>query len=419
MNSSPEAGYPKQNARLYLDLSVFWFAISFLWAGMIAIIIQRKVEDFTGEQKDLYLGWSLALGAFISTVVVIVVGTLSDRSRWNWGKRRPYILLGSVLSVPALLWLAQVQSIAALLGAFCLVQFWVNVATSPYQAMIPDMVPKSRQGRAAAYMGLASLLGQLGGLILCGLLIDRPGGLWLIELTFSALIFAAMLYTVFRLPEVTAARNPAPHLGFGAALVESFRINPREHPDFFRLIVSRFVINTGFYTAMAFLLYYVGDTLKAAQPVEVFTRLAVVTTISGLLGIFPAGIMSDRISKKRVVYASMGITAVAALIFVLTRSIAVAFGAAFVFGAGFGAFMAVDWAFATNLLPEKDEAKFMGIWHVAFTVPQIVAPLIGGPVAYAFNHSVAPGFGYRVVLFLVVGYLLLGTALIRPIRERV
>jgi MFS family permease len=418
MNSTPNSTYPKQTSRLYFDLSVFWFAISFLWAGMIAIIMQQRVEDFTGTQKDLYLGWSLALGAFISTIVVIIVGTLSDRSRWNWGKRRPYILLGTILSVPALLWLASVQSIAALLGAFCLIQFWVNVATSPYQAMIPDLVPKARQGTAAAYMGLASLLGQLGGLILCGLLITKPGGLWLIEIVFSGLLFAAMVYTVLRLPEATAADNPATHLRFGAALIESFRINPKEHPDFFRLIISRFVINTGFYTAMAFLLYYVGDTLRAAHPVEVFTRLAVITTISGLLGIFPAGIMSDRVSKKRLVYVSMAITAAAALIFVLTKSIPVAFGAAFIFGAGFGAFMAVDWAFATNLLPEKDEAKFMGIWHVAFTVPQIVAPLIGGPVAYYFNQTVAPGFGYRVVLSLVVIYLLLGTVLIRPIKER-
>jgi len=410
--------YPGQSARLYFDLSVFWFALAFLWAGMITIVIQTLVKQMAGAQKDLWLGWTLAAGALISTVVVIVVGTMSDRSRWMIGRRRPYMIVGSILSVPALLWLARVGSIPVLILDFCLIQFWVNVATSPYQAMIPDMVPKERQGTASAYMGMASLLGQLGGLILCGMLIMRPGGLGTIMTTLSVLLVGTMAYSVWRLPEPSAAANPAPRIGLRETLMESFRVSPREHADFFRLIGSRFVINMGFYTATEFLLYYVTDTLHAAKPVETVTQIFVITTISGLIGNIPGGVLSDRISKKRVVYASTAITAVAALVFLLTSSIRVALGAAFIFGVGFGAFMAVDWAFATNLLPDRDEAKHMGVWHVSFTVPQVVAPLIGGIVAYFFNRQVGPGFGYRAVLFLVIVYLAVGTAMIRPIRER-
>ena len=410
--------YPAQSARLYFDLSVFWFALSFLWAGMITIVIQTLVKEMAGSKKDLYLGWTLAIGAFISTVIVIIVGTMSDRSRWSMGRRRPYMIAGSLLSAPALLWLAVVGSIPLLILDFCLIQLWVNVATSPYQAMIPDMVPRERQGTACGYMGMASLLGQLGGLILCGLLITRAGGLWMIVIVLSALLVATMLYSVLRLPERSAASNPAPQIGLGETLVESFRVNPREHPDFFRLIASRFIINMGFYTATEFLLYYVSDTLRAPRPVDTVTEIFVITTVSGMLGTFPAGKLSDRVSKKLVVYISAAITSVAALIFLLTSSIEVALGAAFIFGAGFGAFMAVDWAFATNLLPDRDKAKYMGVWHVAFTVPQVVAPLIGGIVAYFFNQHVGHGFGYRAVLFLVLIYFGLGTAMIRPIKER-
>jgi len=201
-------------------------------------------------------------------------------------------------------------------------------------------------------------------------------------------------------------------------VAESFRVSPKEHPDFFRLIASRFVINMGFYTATEFLYYYVRDTLRAPNPMATVTLIFVITTISGLIGNFPAGILSDRVSKKLVIYISTSITAVAALVFLLTSSIPVAFGAAFIFGAGFGAFMAVDWAFACNLLPDCDEAKHMGIWHVAFTVPQVLAPLIGGVLAYVFNLHFGQGFGYRVVLMAVIVYLAAGTAMIRPIRER-
>ncbi len=425
MEASGRAGevvaqaYPNQTARLYFDLSVFWFALSFLWAGMITIVVQTLVENMAGAKKDLWLGWTLALGALISTVVVIVVGAVSDHARWRVGRRRPYLIAGVVLSVPVLLWLACVRSLAALMVDFCLIQFWVNVATSPYQALIPDMVPKERQGTASAYMGMSSLLGQLGGLVLCGLLITRPHGLWAIAATLSGMLLVTMVYTVWRIPEGSAAGNPAPRLGLIGTVRESFRVSVREHADFFRLIGSRFVINLGFYTATEFLLYYVGDTLGAPHPKATATLIFAICTVSGLLGNFPAGILSDRISKKRVVYASCALTGVAALVFLLTSSIRVALGAAFIFGAGFGAFAAVDWAFATNLLPDRDEAKYMGIWHVAFTVPQVVAPFVGGMVAYFFNQHLGHGFGYRVTLFMVLIYLAIGTAMIRPIRERV
>jgi MFS family permease len=268
-------------------------------------------------------------------------------------------------------------------------------------------------------MGMSSLLGQLGGLLLCGLVISRDGGLVVISWILAMALLATMLYTIWRVPEHSASENPAPKTRLSFTLIDSFRIKPGEHPDFFRLIASRFIINMGFYTATEFLLYYIGDTLKAPEPLQVFTQIAVITTLSGLVGNFPAGVLSDRVSKKRVLYVSAAITGIAALMFVLSHSVLIALAASFVFGAGFGAFMAVDWALATNLLPDHDEARFMGFWHIAFTVPQVLAPLVGGCVAYFFNRSFGEGLGYRVILGLVILYLGVGVAVIRPIKERI
>jgi len=71
------------------------------------------------------------------------------------------------------------------------------------------------------------------------------------------------------------------------------------------------------------------------------------------------------------------------------------------------------------LLPERDEAKYMGVWHVAFTVPQVIAPLLGLALAYAFNIRIGGGFGYRVAMGLALVYFIMGTIMIRPIRERI
>jgi MFS family permease len=412
--------YPPQTARFYLELSVYWFALSFLWAGMITIVIQTLVEQMAGARKDLLLGWTLGVGALVSTVAVLIAGALSDRSRFRMGKRRPFIVIGTLLAVPPLLWMGHVRTLPALFAAFCLVQWWVNLGTSPYQALVPDLVPRRKQGTASAFLGMGSLLGQMGGLVLCSALIARPGGVALIMRALAAMLVAAMAYTVWRIPESPPAPAGA-RLSLGATLVDAFRVSPRAYPDFFRLVVSRFAINVGFYTATTFMLYYVTDTLRAPNPTRAVTVLFLVSTVAALAGNFPAGILSDRISKKAVLYASAALTAAGALVFLFTSAMPVALGAAVFFGAGFGAFAAVDWALATNLLPERDEAKYMGVWHIAFNAPQVVAPLIGGGVAYYFNaHPPAfagPGFGYRAVLLLVVVYFAIGVALVRPIRE--
>jgi len=414
-----QSGYPRQTPLLYFELSVFWFAIAFIWAGMITIFMQERVLEMVGKRLcDLYLCWAIGLGAFVSTVVCLVVGTMSDRSRWRIGKRRPYMIVGSLLSVPFLLWMADVHSIPMLMLVFCLIQLWVNVATSPYQALMPDTVPKERQGTASAYMGMNDILGTIGGLILCGLLYSRPHGPQTIMIVLSAVLVVMMLWVVLRVPQRSAADNPAPQLGLLATLIESFRVSPRQYPDFFWLIGSRFMINLGFYTATFFLLYYLTFTLHVKHADQAVMLVGICIIAAGLVGNFPAGVLSDRVSKKLVVYLSALIAGVAGLIFVIAGSITTALIAGGVFGVGFGAFKAVDWAFATNLLPDRDEAKYMGVWHVAFTAPQVVAPLIGGPLIFLLKQHMDSGDAYRVVFFTVIIYFAIGTLLIRPIRER-
>ncbi len=433
MTTPPERYYPPQNPGFYLRLSVYWFALSLLWGGMISIVIQHIVAQISPDKKDIFLGWTLGLGALVSTVVGLVIGTISDRSRWKMGRRRPYIIVGSVMTVPALLWLGKIGTttpslslLPLLMFDFCLIQFWTNIGTAPYQAFVPDLVKKENQGAASAYMGMGSLIGQLGGLLLCGLLVQQPNGILTICWTLSIGFVVAMLFTVFTVHEESAAENPSPRMSTWQAMKYSFQVNPREHPDFFWLIASRFVINMGFYTATEFLLYYTSDTLRAPNPAQTVLKIMAIATVSGLLGNFPAGIYADRISKKKIVYIAATLTGAAIFGFLVTSNISFALGMAFIFGAGYGAFQAVDWALATNLLPDYDEAKFMGIWHAAFTIPQVIAPIVGGAVAYLFNEgalksavaSYGSGFGYRVVLCLVIVYLGAGCLILRPVRER-
>jgi MFS family permease len=144
-----------------------------------------------------------------------------------------------------------------------------------------------------------------------------------------------------------------------------------------------------------------------------------VATIGGaLLGTFPAGILADRGSKKRVVYISCAFSAVAMAAFGVAQTPIIAVITAVLFGVGYGAFCAVDWAFACNLLPEGSPAKFMAIWSLSDTIPQVLAPAFG-PIADNINKNMGIGDGWRAALLLGSVCIIGGAFVIRIVHERV
>ncbi|MGC4047495.1 MAG: MFS transporter [Armatimonas sp.] len=142
-----------------------------------------------------------------------------------------------------------------------------------------------------------------------------------------------------------------------------------------------------------------------------------VATVAGLVGTLAAGASLKKFTKKQIVYGASAIIALAALVFAFTHSKEMVLVLAFLFGAGWGAFQAVDWALAVNLLPSGGAAKYMAVWHVCMTVPQIIAPLFG-KVADIINKSNGGGLGWRAAMLSTVIYLAIGTALLTKVRER-
>jgi len=79
------------------------------------------------------------------------------------------------------------------------------------------------------------------------------------------------------------------------------------------------------------------------------------------------------------------------------------------FGLGYGTYTSVDWALALDVLPDrKSMARDLGIWGFAVSLPQTLAPLIGGAFIYFLQPQ---GQGYAVA-FLVSALASLAAAVL-------
>ena len=84
----------------YLKITVFGFALSALWASLHSLILPLRLLDFVAqEEKTLWLGLLTLAGLVLAMLVQPMAGVISDRSGFVWGRRRPYILFGTVLSL--------------------------------------------------------------------------------------------------------------------------------------------------------------------------------------------------------------------------------------------------------------------------------------------------------------------------------
>lgn len=298
-----------------------------------------------------------------------------------------------------------------------------NIATAPYSALIPDLVPPDQRGSASGWMGLMTMLGSfVGGVAGLFLGVQALYGLLILILAVVTLICVTTTH------EPVPPRVPPFHLGhFFSGL-----LSPFQSRDFTWVFLTRFLVGMGTFTVQEFLQYYLRDTVgapfqlfgvtvadKPEQAVSFFiTTLLIGAVISSLL----AGVLSDKYGRKLMVYLSGALqgTVVAVFIFYHNYTLAVVMG--IVFGLGYGAYQAVDWALASDVLPSEDDyAKDMGVWHVAFTLPQVVGLPIAGFLLDRFQVVGAgigqPNLGYTVIFTLAVVYFLLGTVFVRQIRS--
>ncbi|MDW8105980.1 MAG: MFS transporter [Armatimonadota bacterium] len=413
----------------YWAISAFWLGVSVHWAAFLTIVMQVRVNELAPqEQRGAYLAWLAAAGAIISTVIELIAGPISDRSTSRMGKRRPFILWGTLLSLPFILLFMTTQSFALLVVHFVAIQLFLNWANGPYQAVIPDYVPPERHGLASAYMGMMTLIGNLIGLALAGALLSEPP-LVLGQLPYSTrlllvggvlvgFLVLTMLWTVLgmREPQWQPRHPDERHLHW--SLFTNIWLN--ELPNFRWVVVSRLVFNMGFFTALLYLEYYLRDTigLKGAAPQHAFGFMTT-ATLTGVIGNWLAGVLADRMSKKQLIYLCIALMCVCAGIFLTTRELAVVYLAGALFGVAWGAYSAVDWALASNLVPINESGRYMAIWHIAMTLPQVVAPLIAGPLGDYWNAQYGLGTGWRWIFALVPVYLLASAWLLRPVQERV
>ena len=402
----------------HLGLSAGWFGFNFHWLPIPLVLVPNQVLSLVPHSE---IGTGIAIitasGAVFATLVPPFVGHWSDRLTTRWGRRRPILVAGTLGDVVGLALLGTAHSYGQLIAGYVMIQFFYNAAGAAYNGIIPDVVPDEEFGTASGWLGAMNQFGGVVGVGVASVLAGFGHANW----TYGVI---AIVVVVTLIPVLIAARGEGlmplprrPRMSAGDSIREFVR--PLGRGDFAWVIFTRLMVTAGVWVVANFLLPFFHDVARvpnAAEFTALFLAIVYLTaTPTGFLG----GAASDRLGRKVFVYASGAFQAAVALVFIVFYPTAVpvliALGA--VYGLGFGLYYAVDWALACDTLPDRDRAaKDMGLFHVAFTLPQVVVPSVAGPVLDYFNHSSANS-GYRVIFSAAVVFMVLGSFFVSRIRS--
>ncbi len=427
---------PKLSSFRQASLSLYWFASNAHWGAILITLLPLQAESIGGSAfKGTTLGQILIAGALVSMIAAPLFGAWSDRVRTRWGRRKPFVVIGTIGNVIGLIALAFIPSEPAALPAYIAAFIWIelfsNVATAPYSALIPDVVPREQRGSASGWLGLMTMLGAaVGGTV--GFALPHIGGIRGAYIAIAIVLILGMLGTVLTVKEPA----PPPVAPFKAGEFARGMLEPFKSRDFAWVFWTRLLMTLGVFTVQEFLQFYMRDVVAGGAATYPYTffgiqfadnapaatsffilALLVGAVASSLL----AGWLSDRQGRKRVVYVSGALQAVAVAVLIFYGHFELVVIMGVVFGIGYGAYQAVDWALASDVLPsEEDYAKDMGVWHIAFTLPQVLATPIGGTLLDRFQivgqETGQANLGYTVLLGMACVYFVLGTVLIYQVK---
>jgi MFS family permease len=407
----------KRGYVVWLLLAQLFFFIALLGPAIVGIGIKIQslvaagaIPENGGTAAAAVLG---GFGALFATLANVVFGRLSDRTTSRLGRRRIWIVTGTVIMTVAFVIMALAPSLVVAVVGWSLAQLGANMTLAPFIATIADQVPKFQRGKITAALGIAQNVGILGGTYVAEWFADQ---LIVMFVAPSILAIAVMVVFAIVLPDRRLPVKPprATLRDWG----ETFWVSPLKFPDFGLAWWSRFLITFASFGFTTFRFFYLLNHIEVPeeQILGVISTSVLIYTIALVVVSYFSGWLSDRIGRRKVfVWSSTALFALGTFALIFVEDVGTFFILEAILGIAYGMYVGVDLALVVDVLPNPDDSgKDLGVFNIANALPQTIAPLIGGFLVYANDPT---GNNYALWFSVCAVAAIVGAIVIFPIKK--
>jgi MFS family permease len=366
-----------------LTLSIYWLGILTIWGGLDNVVVPQRLLDLDRASAGTLQAVIAVVGVVAPIIVQPTVGVVSDYTMTRWGRRKPYILIGTLLDVLFVIAIATSNGFLALAALYFLLQLSSNFAQGPFQGYVPDLVPASQVGLASGLMGMMIVFGTIlgTGIATLGQLTDAvvPAtiALALVELATMILLVATVDEGRAAPPRTRSWREIALS-AWGTDIL-------RERSVIWLLVVR--LLFLGAYAVTRFVAAYFEDTHGLSRD-DATVYLFIGTLVVGLMtaaAAVPGGRLSDRFGRRQVIWSAAAIVAVGLACVALAPTPELGIVAFVPFGLGMGVFLSADWALMADVIPKETAGRYMGILNAGTAMAGPAYLVVAGPLRDVFG----------------------------------
>lgn len=390
-----------------------FFGIQFGWSLQMGNM--SAIYEYLGAAPEEIPGLWLA-APMTGLIVQPIIGYLSDRT-WtkSLGRRRPYFLIGAILSSLALFIMPNVSAIWMAAGTLWILDSCINISMEPFRAFVADNLSEKQRSYGFAmqsmFIGLASFVaGYLPAKLVdwFGVSRDKTGGSIPENISMSfyiggAVFFAAVLYTVLRSKEYPPSDSnwrdkvKESNKGFGGGVKEIFSAIKNMPDQMKRLALVNFLTWPGlflmwFYYSTGVATDIFGGDAKTSS--DVYTQgLEYANTTSAILNLvtfvfsFSIPFWVSKLGKKYTHTACLLIGGAGLIMVNYIQEHYMLYVAMSMVGIAWASVLSMPYSMLAGCIPEDKIGIYMGIFNFFIVLPEIIASLFFGQIMSKFLNN--------------------------------
>ena len=426
------------------NISFGFFGVQIAYA-LQTVNISRIFQTLGADPKALSFFWILP--PLMGLIVQPFVGQMSDKTWTRFGRRVPYLIVGSALAVIVMCLLPNISSlssifwVAMLLGTIILMLLdtSLNMAMQPFKMMVGDLVNERQKTRAYSIQSLLVNAGQVVGCVLPWVLANTvfttegngetagiPQNLTWSFYIGAAILILCVIYTCVNVREMPPKEFAEYHekpVDGEQSKENMFSLLKKAPAAFWQVGLVQFFCWAGFLFLWNYSTGAIAETVWGTTDAEskLFHEAGdwngIVQGIESIAAVLWAIAIPRFKNRKQAYVVSILLGAIGFLLIPFISNKYILILPYIMIGCTWAAMLALPFTIVTNALEGNSHmGTYLGLFNETICIPQIVASICGFGFMWVFEKL---GFGSQsTMMYVSAVLLLLGALSVKRIKEK-
>lgn len=362
----------------FLSICAFWQ----MYDNIIPLILQQ-----TFHLNETITGAIMAADNVLAVFLLPMLGSLSDKVDTKWGRRTPFIVVGTALAVVLMLLLPvadRTQNLALFVVSLFFLLISMGLYRSPAVALMPDLTPKPLRSQANAIINLMGAVGGVYTLVLISLLLKGDGKpdympvfLGVAFIMVAAVVLLVLTIREKKLAALVEAENLSEESEEEVIADTTGELAPEVKKSLKMILLSIFLWFAAYNAVTTAFSRYATTVWKMEG--GGFANCLMVATVAAIIGYIPIGYISARIGRKKTIQGGLVLMFLSyfAAIFFNQYHPAINIGFAMI-GVGWAAISVNSLPMVVEMCSSGDVGKYTGLYYTFSMSAQIFTPILSG-----------------------------------------